>query len=273
MMAMRRCSPPIIALLTDFGLSDPFVGIMKAVILGRCAEARLVDLSHDIRPQAISEGAFWLAHCVVWLPAGATCVAVVDPGVGSARRGLVVASGDRVFVGPDNGLLGAPATAPGAESYAIDVHALGLAPSATFHGRDVFAPVAAEIAAGRLTPSQVGPRVHDPAGSPVPAPAFEDTRISGTVVVTDRFGNLISNIPAQAAQALGDVQIRIAGRAVPWVRTYSDVEPGALGALENAFGVLEVACRNGSAARTLAVGSGAPVEAVGRGPTRGAPDA
>jgi S-adenosylmethionine hydrolase len=251
---------PVVALLTDFGLDDPFVGIMKGVVLSRCPEATLIDLTHGILPQAVVEGAFWLERSVDWLPRGSIVVAVVDPGVGTARRPLVLEALGRIFVGPDNGLLSPLAARdPASAAYVIDSELLGLdVPSRTFHGRDVFAPVAAELAACRLSPSGVGPRAEHFEAKPLPRATAKGTVVTGKVVTVDRFGNLITCIE-RALLPTGPAVAEIgAARAV--VRTaYGEAAPGELVAVVNAFDVLEVAVRDGSAARSLGVGRGAEV--------------
>jgi S-adenosylmethionine hydrolase len=251
--------PPLIALLTDFGTRDPFVGVMKGVILGRCPEAGIVDLTHDIPPQGVVEAAFWLERSARWFPDGTVFVVVVDPGVGTARRGVALEARGHRFVGPDNGLFAAIAEA-GAVCHAIDVKGCGLpTPSATFHGRDVFAPIAAEIASGRLLVSDVGPRVADLVPLTSPKPEETDDELRGVIVTIDRFGNLISNIDAERAASVADPVVVLAGRDVPVARTYSDVEIGRAVALVNAFGTVEVAVRDGNAAQALGVERGARV--------------
>ncbi|HEX7669082.1 MAG TPA: SAM-dependent chlorinase/fluorinase, partial [Polyangiaceae bacterium] len=199
-------SRPVIVLLTDFGTVDPFVGVMKGAVLTRCPEATLVDLSHEVPPQAVSEGAFLLERCFRGFPEGSIFVAVVDPGVGTERRALVVSAHRRSFVGPDNGLLAATASLdPEAQAFVIDPNRLGLVvPSHTFHGRDVFAPVAAELAAGRLAAADVGVRTLDLSPDDRPVSVRRVDRVEGVVVTVDRFGNLITNIDGAAALSLPD---------------------------------------------------------------------
>lgn len=251
----------VVTLLTDFGLADPFVGVMTGVILSRFPGARVVDLCHGIRPQAIREGAFWLERCFSWFPAGTVHVAVVDPGVGSARRVLAAAAAGHYFVAPDNGLLGERLlSAPGAHALEVDVGRLGLTPSsATFHGRDVFAPLAAALASGALDLRQAGLPVQ-PQPCELAAPVRSAQGISGEVVTIDRFGNLLTNLDAELLAAADLRRVAIAGRVLPVRRTYSDASPGELMGLINAFGVLEIAERDGSAERALGVGRGAPVQ-------------
>lgn len=247
---------PTISLLTDFGLRDPFVGVMKGVIATRCPNARVIDLTHAIRPQAVAEGAFWLARSYPWLPPGSIHVAVVDPGVGTARRALVVEESGHRFVAPDNGLLDGVLTAR-SRCFTVDVAALGLpVPSRTFHGRDVFAPVAAEIASGRLTPDAVGPEtaVRRASGEP---PRTSDGVVVGRVAVIDHFGNIISDIDAQSL-GFSSAVIEMGEARAPLCSTYADVAVGAFVALINSFGTVELALRDGSAAAALGAAPGAP---------------
>jgi len=183
-------------------------------------------------------------------------VVVVDPGVGTDRDGIVLASGGRFFVGPDNGLFGGVAAMDGeSTAFVIEAERLGLArPSRTFHGRDVFAPVAAELAAGRISPRDTGPRRAGVRPSPVPEPRRVGRDVEGVVVTVDRFGNAFTNIEVDGS--LADAKVEVAGRRVPVVGTYADASPGDLVALENAFGVLEVARRDGDAEKTLGLSRG-----------------
>ncbi len=251
---------PILALLTDFGTQDPFVGIMKAVVLSRCPEATFVDLTHAVPPQAVVEGAFLLERSVEWLPRGTVVIAVVDPGVGTVRRPIVLRAMDRLFVGPDNGLLSPIAARDtGSEVHVIDIARLGLhVASCTFHGRDVFAPVAAELAAGRLLPESVGPRTAELVQAAIPRPTIVDGVVRGTVVTVDRFGNLVTNIERAAVPA-GAKVVEIGAARAALRDTYGEVARGELVALIDAFDVLEVAERDGSAARSLGAGRGTEV--------------
>ncbi|HWO12599.1 MAG TPA: SAM-dependent chlorinase/fluorinase [Polyangiaceae bacterium] len=251
----------IITLLTDFGLSDPFVGIMKGVILSRFRAASVVDLCHGIPPQSVADGAFWLERSYRWFPPGTVHVAVVDPGVGSERRILAARRDGHIFLAPDNGLLAASLTGVGAELRALDPGRLGLpAPSATFHGRDVFAPFAAELASGGLAFADVGaPAIAEPCV--LAAPRLEAGALCGAVVTVDRFGNLITNLDRTSLEATGARRVLVGGREVPLRRTYADVAHGELLAVINAFEVLELAIRDGSAERQLGLGRGTPVRA------------
>lgn len=252
-------SRPVVAWLTDFGLADPFVGIMKGVVLSSCPDANVVDVTHGIAPQAIAEGAFWLERSHLWFPPGTVFVAVVDPGVGSARKGVVLAAHGRLFVGPDNGLLGGIAASdPGARAFEIDRRALALpVPSHTFHGRDVFAKVAAELAAGRVAPGDVGPPLPDLVRLATVAAVLDASGVHGVVITVDAFGNAFTNVEASLVPPSAVVEV--AGRVIAVQRTYSDVQPGEPIALVNAFDVLEIAVREGRADRELGMTRGAKV--------------
>jgi len=271
---------PVVALLTDFGTVDPFVGVMKGVILARCPTAQVVDLTHAIPAQRVYEGAFWLERSAPHFGKGTIFVAVVDPGVGTARRALVAGAAGRLFVGPDNGVL-APALQrdPAAVVHAIDPIQLGLSvASYTFHGSDVFAPVAAELAAGRLDVTDLGPRVHDWETGAFPEAVVTGDVVTGEVVTVDRFGNLMTNLdvrwlaqiatPSRAARAseppfagvdYDALTVHLGALALPLHRTYADVSDGQYVAVVGAFGVVEIARRNGDAATSLSMNRGEPV--------------
>lgn len=250
----------IITLLTDFGLVDPFVGVMKGVILSGFPTARIVDLCHGIPPQSVAEASFWLERTFGAFPPGSVHVAVVDPGVGSNRRILALAAQGHRFLAPDNGLLPRRLLASaGAAVHEVDLERLGLRPrSTTFHGRDVFAPVAAQLASGALTVAALGAPV-----TPLPCrldePSADGQRILGAVVTVDRFGNLITNLERAHVEAALAPYVLLGDRPIPLARTYADARPGELVAVINAFDVVEVAQRDGSAEAQLGLGRGAVV--------------
>jgi S-adenosylmethionine hydrolase len=260
-MATESRPSGIITLLTDFGLQDPFVGVMKGVILTRFPEAKIVDLAHGVRPQDVRECSFWLARSYGWFPRGTVHVAVVDPGVGSERGTLVLQADGHWFVGPDNGVMDGVFERSGdADAREIDVQRFGLAaPSRTFHGRDVFAPVAAELAAGRCAFDAVGPVKQSAVGLCGAQLLKAGDSVQGRVVSVDHFGNLITDIDAGLLTDSRLATVRVADTPCPIRRCYSDAEPGGLLALINAFGTLEIACRDASAAEILGVGRGAMV--------------
>lgn len=251
----------VITLLTDFGLDDPFVGVMTGVILSGFPGARVIDLCHGIRPQAVAEAAFWLERSYAWFPPGSVHVVVVDPGVGSERRVLAAALGGQYFLVPDNGLLTPALLAqPDARVLAVEWKRLGLAPpSATFHGRDIFAPLAAALASGQRAWSELG-TLATPLPSVLRPPEVSRGRARGEVVTIDRFGNLITNLDSACVERLSATHALIGERLIARHRTYADVGPGELLALVNSFGVLEIAQRDGSAERTLGAARGHAVE-------------
>ena len=220
----------LIALLTDFGHQDPFVGIMKGVVAGIAPEARVVDLCHDIAPQDIRGGAFALRQAAPYFPDGTIFVAVVDPGVGTGRRALVTRTKRHLFVGPDNGLL-SWLPDPILEARSAEAPELFLPRvSSTFHGRDVFAPLAAHLAAGAEFKA-VGPAVRDARMLPWP---------DEEIVAFDRFGNAITSLKKKAAR------VRYKGHEIQVVRTYADAKEGEPLALMGSSGLIELSVRNGS---------------------------
>ncbi len=249
----------IVTLLTDFGTQDPFVGVMKGVMLSIDATLRIVDLTHGIEPQAIGDAAFWLEQSYRWFPAGSVHVVVVDPGVGSERAAVVVRAAGHYFVGPDNGCFEVVARrAASVEAREAVPERLGLSvPSRTFHGRDVFAPVGALVASGRLAFEALGPpRALLPTGR-VPEPVIAADGVTGSVVVVDRFGNLVTNVP-RAGLAVG-ARVEFAGQAVALVSTYADVAVGTFGAVIGSCGTVELFVRDGSARELTGANRGAAV--------------
>jgi S-adenosylmethionine hydrolase len=258
--AKRQAPSGVITLLTDFGSKDPFVGIMKGVIVARCPGARIIDLCHGIAPQDVVEAAFWLDRSYRWFPPGTVHVAVVDPGVGSQRTALALYAHGHYFVGPDNGLFSGPLGASDTEARTLDLQALGLAePSRTFHGRDVFAPAAAELASGRLAFAALGRECASPRSDLLPRCSEGAAAIEGEVLTVDGFGNLITNIEADLVARLGPARAHVAGAECRLVGTYSEVAPGELAALINSFQTLEIAVRDGNAAGRLGARRGTRV--------------
>jgi S-adenosyl-L-methionine hydrolase (adenosine-forming) len=254
----------IITLTSDFGLQDPFVGVMKGQILARFPAATIVDLTHEVLAHWPVEAGFWLARSYRYFPPGTVHVAVVDPGVGGARGIAAVEGEGQLFLAPDNGLLANVVEALPAPVLRllsdVFVASLGVTrPSATFHGRDIFAPVAAEIAAGRVTLDEIGEQVGELVPGWLEAPAIAHGQVSGAVVTIDHFGNLITNIDGTLLHALSRAVVRVAGIEIELRRTYSDVRPGDYLALVNSFGVLEIARAEQSAAEGLGLARGAPV--------------
>jgi S-adenosylmethionine hydrolase len=262
--------------LSDFGLADTYVGIVKAVILGIAPDARVVDLAHEVSPQDVRAGAFSLLTAVPYLPADAVVLAVVDPGVGTARRPVAVQAGGRSLVGPDNGLLSWAVRDEPASAVVLDRPRFWLPTvSATFHGRDLFGPVAAHLARG-VPLAEVGSPVDAIQTLPFPAPTRDlDRRGSvraaqGEVIHVDRFGNLIVSLSASDLPA--EPVVEIAGRTIvglaPHFQPAEDAgADGRLIALIGSAGLLAIAVPNGSAAAELGVGVGAPVRVTGRAAT------
>jgi S-adenosylmethionine hydrolase len=257
----------IITLTTDFGLSDPFVGVMKGQILNRFREAQLVDLTHDILAHWPAEAGFWLARSYKYFPRGTLHVAVVDPGVGTQRDIVAIEGDGHVFLAPDNGLL-APLVSRVAAARIVRLDMSRLSPlgigvpSATFHGRDIFAPIAAEIAAGRCRPSSIGSETTDLVPAWVDEPEQAGDHVSGVVITIDHFGNLITNIDAALIKRFQSPIVRTGTHEFALSRTYGDRRPGEYLALVNAFDVVEIARAEQSAAEGLGVGRGAPVTVV-----------
>lgn len=250
----------VITLLTDFGWDDPYVAVVKGVILGIHPRARLVDITHTIPPQDVLRGALALAGAYRFFPKGTVHLAVVDPGVGGARRALLVAADGHYFVGPDNGLLGFLFDRPGARAVALtNPRYHRPAVSRTFHARDVFGPVAAYCARG-VPPGRFGPPVTDPRRPPWPGIRRRGGVVEGRVLLADRFGNLLTSVTADDLPGPADAcVVEVGGRRVPLVGSYSDRPRGALGAVVDSSGRVEVFVRDGSARDRLGVGPGRPV--------------
>ncbi len=254
--------PPIITLITDFGTRDSYVSEMKGVILSLVADVHLVDITHDVEPQQVAEAALTLEAAATAFPAGTVHLAVVDPGVGTDRRAIVVAAGGQLFVGPDNGLF-TPMFAH-AEWRAFELAAGEYrrpVVSQTFHGRDIFAPAAAHLARG-VAPARFGPAVGDPVRLSWPEAREGADGVGGTVIYVDHFGNLVTSIGAEhVATVLADgrAAVRVAGRVLPLVGTYGELPPGRAGALIGSRNRLEVVVRDGSAAARLGAGRGTAV--------------
>ena len=250
----------LITLTTDFGLVDPWVGIMKGVIATRAPGAQVVDISHGVPPQDVLAGALVLRHAAPWFPRGTIHVAVVDPGVGSARRALCVETDAALLIGPDNGLLSlaAPPAAVRRIVELADDRFLLTPRSGTFHGRDVFAPVAAALATG-IDPGALGPTCDDLVRLTVPEPVRHGATVQAQVIYADHFGNLVTNVAGDTF-APDRVSISIAGARIREVaRSYASAARGTLVAVVNSWNLLEIAVRDGSAREHLGVAIGAPL--------------
>lgn len=252
----------LITLTTDFGTRDPYVAAMKGVILRVCPDARVVDLTHEIPPQDLWEAALFLAGAAPWFPVGTVHLIVVDPGVGTERRPIAAAAGGQLFVCPDNGVLTfLLRTCDFERAHLINNAAFMLpAVSATFHGRDIFAPTAARLAAGADLAS-VGPPIDSIEQLDAPEPRRRrDGEIAGEIVHIDRFGNAITNIPASMIDAVHVPEVRAAGIVIASIsRTYGDVPADKALALIGSSGYLEIAVNRGNAAAALGLHRGMSV--------------
>jgi S-adenosylmethionine hydrolase len=260
---MRR---PVLAWLTDFGSHDHYVAAMKGVALGICPDAALLDITHEIAPQDVLGGALELEAVAPFLPTGTVVVGVVDPGVGSARRGIIVESRGLFFVGPDNGLFSLAVDA--ATATIVELASRDYARSevsATFEGRDRFAPAAAWLATG-VPPSAFGPVSSTLVSLDLPGPITTSDGLSGVVMRIDRFGNLVTNITrSQIASVSSPVAVWVGGRWIDGVsRTFSDVARGEPCAVIGSTERLEICVNGGHAAHHFAVGRGGEVRVRSR---------
>jgi S-adenosylmethionine hydrolase len=252
---------PVITLLTDFGTQDIYVGVMRGVISNLAPEARIVDLTHEVRPQAVSDAAFLLDAAAPYFPWGTIHVAVVDPGVGTQRKILCVRTSRATYIAPDNGLLtrvlerDPPARIVSVENrhyFLPDV-------SGTFHGRDVFAPVAAHLACG-VDPTQLGPELDRIRPLELPGvKQLELGALGGEVIYVDRFGNLVTNVPLAGLPQVATVLLGETTVAGPVRHSYAECEPGELLLVAGSSGLLEVSVNLGSAERRLGAQRGDPV--------------
>lgn len=264
---------PLITLLTDLGTADTYVGVMKTVILGICPSARIVDVCHHVGAQDIQQGAFMLETAWRYCPEGTVHVVVVDPGVGSQRRIIALEAHDQVFVAPDNGVLTyVLAAAREARAFSVERSRYFLPEvSQTFHGRDIFAPVAARLASG-LPPDELGDEV---TGSlqrfPISRPVMDESGLVAHVIHVDRFGNLVTDVREsdlltwQRQTGAEEVVIRAGDSAIEGLRTaYAGAQPGELIALFGSTGRLEIALNLGNAGEVLGLGRGAILVVEGR---------
>jgi S-adenosylmethionine hydrolase len=267
---------PVIALMTDFGLHDGYVGVMKGVIAAITSEAHIIDITHDIAPQNIASGAWTLAISYRYFPKHTVFICVVDPGVGSSRQAIAVHAGDWFFVGPDNGLFSYVLTEQSVHAAVVLsnplYHLTQL--SATFHGRDIFAPTGAHLARG-VVMSELGTQI-DPATLQridITAPVRQGTHIEAHIVHVDHFGNLISDIPLSLVPELFNhlpvqQQVQIIFPTLGTVvqqccRSFADaLDDGQPFIYEDSSGYVGIAVRNGNAARDIGAAFGTPVTYV-----------
>jgi S-adenosylmethionine hydrolase len=258
---------PVISLLTDFGNKDGFVGTMKGVIWGICPDAQIADISHEVSAQNVREGAIALWRAVPFFPAGSVHIGVVDPGVGTHRRPMAAKLGSQYFVGPDNGLftpLIEAAREAGEEVrfVALEDPAYWLQNvSQTFHGRDIFAPAGAHLAAG-VPLEKFGSAFDDPVMLPLSKPERSAFGYTAHISVIDAFGNCTTDLPFTAV-AGRNLLIKVKDRVIRGLTpSYGHHQPGDLVALIDSENYLEVAVVNGSAAATLGAQVGDPVEVL-----------
>lgn len=256
-------NPPILTLLTDFGLRDPYVASMKGVIAGIAPQAQVIDLTHQIPPQDIAAARYGLMCVSGDFPQGTVHVAVVDPGVGGSRRGVAIQISEGYLVGPDNGLFS------GVLQRSSPLAAVALTrvdywrtpdPSSTFHGRDIFAPVAAHLANG-LSIDRLGDPIPVESLVPLPIPAVQTTPtgLHGSIQYIDRFGNLVTTIPAERVQGRS-WQIQVRGLVIPSGQTFGTVAVGERVGLIGSQGWVEIAVNQGNAQEHLGLGVGDPIQ-------------
>jgi hypothetical protein len=256
----------LITLLTDFGLQDGYPGIMKGVIWGIAPEVQIADITHAIHAQDIMEGALALGRAAPYFPPGTIHLAVVDPGVGTQRRGIAARIGECFFVGPDNGLCTALLEQSAGEVQAVQLDRPRFwlpEASHSFHGRDFFAPAAAHLANGVTLDELGSPLAQGVVRLTIPQPQPLGGRRSwrGQVMHVDAFGNLATNFTRQHVLEAGSPRVRIAGQEICGLaNTFGEGQPGDLIAMLDSSGQLSLCEVNGSAARRLNVAAGEPVE-------------
>lgn len=263
-------TPARLTLLTDFGTADGYAAAMAGVIAAAVPQVVIDHASHDIDPGDIVTAALTLSRYAFLYPEGTVHLVVVDPGVGTQRRALAGLVNGRCFVAPDNGVL-TRVLAAADDGRLVELDESAVPPpsgrpggtSATFHGRDLFAPAAALLARGEALEA-LGSPVSDPVLLPLSEPTRGSAGIRGAVVQVDRFGNLVTDVPGSWLEGVSSPEVRVEGRrAGPFCRTYGDVEPGSLLTLVGSLGLLEISVRDGSATDRLNAGRGSRVTVVG----------
>jgi S-adenosylmethionine hydrolase len=244
-------SRPLITLLTDFGTADGYVGEVKGALLTAVPEADIVDIAHDVPPQDVQSGRLALARYWQRFPAGTVHLVVVDPGVGADRASIAVESAGHALVGPDNGVLSPALLVPGARVVTLVVPAHA---APTFHGRDVFAPAAAALARGVQVSALGAPYDHAIVLRTPEPERWRDGTLQGEVIAIDHFGNAVTN-----CLGLRGGSLEVGGVVLTVMRAYADVPSGTLVAVTGSNGLLEIAERDGSAARRLGITRGTPV--------------
>ncbi|MDX2175224.1 MAG: SAM-dependent chlorinase/fluorinase [Candidatus Sumerlaeia bacterium] len=255
-------SSPVVAMLTDYGRNDIYAGVLEATLLRYAPSARVISLTHDVPPQNLLSGAYLLASAVPYLPKGSTVLAVVDPGVGTGRRAVAVRTEHGTLVGPDNGLFDLVlADFPAVEIVELKERKYWAEHiSQTFHGRDIFAPVAGHIANG-VPLRSFGPSLDraDLAPLDLSPVHVESSRVLGTVIHTDHFGNVVTSIRKNDIAEILVKNVRVGAQKAPLRERYSDVEEGDLVSYIGSAGYMEIAVRNGNAAQRLQAEQGSVV--------------
>jgi S-adenosylmethionine hydrolase len=263
-MPTKQAAPPLVTLTTDFGLSDHYVGAMKGVIFGICPRARVVDVTHQVSPYEITEGSYVIDQAFRAFPKKTVHVVVVDPGVGTARRPILMEAAGQYFVAPDNGVL--------SMIYLREPHKIRLVSndkffrhpvSRTFHGRDIFAPVAAHLAAG-VAPARFGKLIEDYLRPVFQKPHRAGKRTwVGQILKIDHFGNIITNFHVEDFPGLenSDVTFSVGPREVTVLaRNYAETGPGEVFAIVGSSGYYEISVSQASAAKSIGCVVGGPVE-------------
>lgn len=243
----------IITLTTDFGLKDHYVGTMKGVMLSVNENVVPVDITHSVPPHDVSAASFAVNAAYRYFPEGTVHLAVVDPGVGTERRALAVSAGGHFFVGPDNGIFSFVfRSCPDFLCSEIKNREFVLEPvSATFHGRDIFAPAAAHLSLG-VSVEEFGPEASDPETVSPPGCRREGENVRGTVVYSDRFGNLVTSIPASEVGNRTEAVVKIGGKTITGISSsYACIAPGEILAVEGSTGFIEISVNRGSAAEVF----------------------
>jgi S-adenosylmethionine hydrolase len=253
---------PIIALTTDFGHSDAYVGVMKGVIARINPGATVTDLCHGIRAHDLLGGALILRSALPYFPTGTVHVVVIDPGVGTKRKPILVETADQFLIGPDNGVLEPAASALGrGRAFCLTNPQFQLAPvSRTFHGRDIFAPAAAHLTLG-VPPEAFGPTLDSIHSLDIPEPERKGTGLTGQVLYVDSFANLVTNIPSEGIQDSGKIVFRLGSQEIMGLaHSYEDVPRGHYLAIAGSWGLIEISQREGRAGDSLKAGLGDVVE-------------
>ncbi len=263
---MHTLLRPAVVLMTDFGLGDTYVGQMKGVILSLAPAAPIIDLTHAITPQNIAQGTFLLGKSTPYFPDGTIFVAVVDPGVGTSRKAIAVETARHIFLAPDNGLLTSIFQA-GEVKRCVTItneHYMLPSRSSTFHGRDVFSPVAAHLASG-VTVEELGPEIDPSTCTRIPLPGCQSrddgASWEGSIICTDHFGNLITSLDSDVLDRSKKWIIHAGKYQLPVCGTYGDVAERQPLAYTGSSGMIEIAIRNGNAAKMLGLNDGEPVRA------------